>query len=249
MPASGLRPWPHTTNSARHPACEYRHRVHIKRSDIGSFYIIWIINVISSPSNPLIISHALPQIQPYRPCRIVGVESLVIGNDYFHRHRPRPRAVDLSLGVIRFIAVHPAGNDRVIEVREADFVLPTNHPHTRRAQLGELRFGWPLPQTYVEIDTRRPITHGVFRVLNPYADWEIIRIGERPVTSICMRTPRHILALSGSTHRAMTDASRAKCGNDQRGTFHFRPRRGSHASTRWIFSSQYPHSCAPGPSS
>ena len=23
------------------------------------------------------------------------------------------------------------------------------HPHTRRAQLDELRFGWPLPQTHV----------------------------------------------------------------------------------------------------
>src|SRR5437899_1159119 len=94
--------------------------INVERSDIAPFDIFFVILRMIAPDaapNVVVPRDTLAEVQENGAGWIGGADFLVIGNDLFRQNgRAVPFLAALGLGVIRFIAMHPADNDRIIFV-------------------------------------------------------------------------------------------------------------------------------------
>ena len=152
--------------------------------------------------------NALPQPHEDRPRGIVGFGLCVIADDPLRRHgraialvvplgQPlllvdlRPAFLDLllvalpelgkRLGIVRFIAVHPADEEWLVQVRAGEVVQVADHRHVRLAQRLDLCRGRALPQSDVEIYPGGLVARGILGVLEPDGNGEVVLALARPV--------------------------------------------------------------------
>ena len=78
-------------------ALEARDRIDVERDDVAAFHILGIVlEVRPRPAAvPLVVGHPLPQVQQDGPCRVLGLELLVVVHDLRRRDR---RAVAAAAG-------------------------------------------------------------------------------------------------------------------------------------------------------
>src|SRR3984957_7544519 len=91
-----------------------------------------------------VVRDALAEIEQHRARRIRGVHALVSFLDFLAAHW-RPVASP-PLRIVRFIALHPPDDQRIVAVGKAERVLFANYMHPCLRQRVELLLFWPFPQ-------------------------------------------------------------------------------------------------------
>src|SRR5580765_1769183 len=116
----------------------------------------------------LVPGNALSEIQEHGPRRIGFLSLLIVLIDL--RRRDRRTIIFLtadSLGIVRFVAVHPADDRGIVLVREPRGVLWADDVHSMLFESRELLVRRSAPQTYVQIDACSLVARRIGRMLEP----------------------------------------------------------------------------------
>ena len=159
--------------------------INIEGSDVAALDVFGIVLgmvAANAAANPVVPGNPLAEVDHDRTGGIHGAHALVIlDNGGGENWRAVALAAAEGLGVVRFILVHPAGDDGVVFEAERQLIQTTDHRHVGALQFLKLRGGWPLPKGDVEIYPRRLKSSGIGRALTPDGHGEEVGVHRQTV--------------------------------------------------------------------
>lgn len=160
-------------------------RIDVEGSDIATLEIFRVIFWVVAPNaaaNVVIPRNALTEVQEDGPGWISRPELFVLADDSRRLDGwTVPFAAWDLLGIVRLVSMHPANDGWVFLVRQSDFVLRTNHPHSRCFQFGQLIRRRSVPQPDINVDACRFETRSVSWRLQPNCNGKEMRVSRRAV--------------------------------------------------------------------
>ena len=131
-------------------------------------------------SDVIVERDTLPEVQQYRSRGIRSADSFEVGDNLVRQDwRPVTLPIAERLRVIGLIAVHPADDEGIVAMTQADFILVADQTHAGLFQCRQLLFGRAAPETDVGVEAGLAIPFRVGGSLEPHCERKESAIGGR----------------------------------------------------------------------